>query len=451
MVTPANDALKEYRQKVLERKEKEKKKAEEEKKKKSSEKPTGILRSSRKQPERKAKETPKAPAKNAKKSAGGVSKANNTKAAINKRLQAGKVKLLKKTSDSEAKKKGRERMRKVAMETDTDEERESAKKKPTKKPAKKSKGAQEISWKEPVTDVFSSNEDEDDQMEEDYEEENDLNTTFNESPDDSDSGDDSDESEENPRDSPTSDSDEEEVRKKEKDKRQRSKKKQMPLSVMIPKALWPRGMTKEAIDMMDLVMLEKMQAHDLALRALEGSKDEKNPGKIVDETAPTMAEVFVDSAYHDFVSKFSGGHFLHFPLSPPTQWWKFVAVAYDEITPEFGHEERGVTGRIARSTWVSAHNRKVVPVMELLIFILKIVKYLQWIGELPYWSSQNVYSAKLKKQSTLRMEKNQLRITMNDNDSFVEVKTVQEAWEAMNNYRSAWNRLWPWDWTPVSV
>ena len=76
---------------------------------------------------------------------------------------------------------------------------------------------------------------------------------------------------------------------------------------------------------------------------------------------------------------------------------------------------------------------------------------MQWIGELPYWSSQNVYSAKLKKQSTLRMEKNQLRITMNDNDSFVEVKTVQEAWEAMNNYRSAWNRLWPWDWTPVSV
>lgn len=74
----------------------------------------------------------------------------------------------------------------------------------------------------------------------------------------------------------------------------------------------------------------------------------------------------------------------------------------------------------------------------------------QWIGELPFWSSQNVYSSKLKKQSTLRMVRSELKITMNDNDSFIEVRTVQEAWEAMNNYRSAWNRLWPWDWTPVS-
>ena len=48
------------------------------------------------------------------------------------------------------------------------------------------------------------------------------------------------------------------------------------------------------------------------------------------------------------------------------------------------------------------------------------------------------------------MVRSELKITMND-DSFAEVKTVQEAWEAMNNYRSAWNRLWPWDWTPVSV
>ena len=38
------------------------------------------------------------------------------------------------------------------------------------------------------------------------------------------------------------------------------------------------------------------------------------------------------------------------------------------------------------------------------------------------------------------MVRSELKITMND-DSFAEVKTVQEAWEAMNNYRSAWNRL----------
>ena len=75
---------------------------------------------------------------------------------------------------------------------------------------------------------------------------------------------------------------------------------------------------------------------------------------------------------------------------------------------------------------------------------------LQWIGELAFWSSQNIYSSKLKKQSTLRMVRNEFRITTSDNDSFTEGKTVQEAWECMNNYRSAWTRLWPFDWTPVN-
>ena len=72
-----------------------------------------------------------------------------------------------------------------------------------------------------------------------------------------------------------------------------------------------------------------------------------------------MTKVFVKSAHHDYVSKFSRGQFLHFPISPPVKWWKHVAVEYTEVTAEFGHEERGVTGRIAHSTWVSAHNRKV--------------------------------------------------------------------------------------------
>ena len=85
----------------------------------------------------------------------------------------------------------------------------------------------------------------------------------------------------------------------------------------------------------------------------------KNPGKVVEETAPTMSEVFVKSTYHNYTSKFSKGQFLHFPLSPPTQWWKYVGAEFKEVTTEFGHEERGVTGKIARSTWVSAHNRKV--------------------------------------------------------------------------------------------
>ena len=49
------------------------------------------------------------------------------------------------------------------------------------------------------------------------------------------------------------------------------------------------------------------------------------------------------------------------------------------------------------------------------------------------------------------MVRSELRITTSDNDAFTEVKTVQEAWEALNNYRSAWMRIWPWDWTPVVI
>ena len=48
------------------------------------------------------------------------------------------------------------------------------------------------------------------------------------------------------------------------------------------------------------------------------------------------------------------------------------------------------------------------------------------------------------------MVRNEFRITTSDNDSFTEVKTVQAARDCMNNYRSAWTRLWPFDWTPVN-
>ena len=64
-------------------------------------------------------------------------------------------------------------------------------------------------------------------------------------------------------------------------RRQQKKKPSMPLSLLIPKSLWPRGMTKEALDMLDMQQLEKLQAHDIALRTLEGAVEGKNPGKVV--------------------------------------------------------------------------------------------------------------------------------------------------------------------------
>ena len=362
--------------------------------------------------------------------AGGASKAN-AKSTASKKLQAAKEKLLKKTSENEAKKKGREKMRRIAQEADTEDEVEVLGKTPSKKSSGRPKGGYEVSWKNPITDGGSSSEEED-CMEEEEDQESEHNTTLLESPEDSDSDIEVKKPKKRTVDSSNdSSSDEEVIQKSSRKSRHQRSKMDMPLSEIVPKALWPRGMTKEAIDLLDLPRLERLQAHDLALRKLEGETESKNPGKVVDETTPSMTKVLIPAAYHDFVKKFSAGQFLHFPLSPPESWWKYVAVSYDEITPEFGHEERGVTGKIARSTWVSAHNRK-------------------WIGQLQFWSSQNIYGSKLRKESRMTMVRGSIKITTNENDSFSELRTVQEAYEALNNYRSAWNRLWPWDWTPVS-
>ena len=350
--------MKEYRQKVLERKEKEKKKAEEAAKRKPSGKEPAARKSQRLQPGRKAKEQPKTPSKAATKKAGGASKANS-QAEVKKKLQAAKEKLKKKTGENEAKKKGRQRMRELALERDTEDENEQPRKKAPRKSSLKAKNGPEVSWKEPLSDFYSSlgEEEESDEAEDD---ESDLNTTLIESPGESESDEGvmevssakEDESED-------SSSEEEETGGSKRGRRQSRKRQSMPLSKMIPKALWPRGMSAAAIDNLDMEQLESLQKHDIEIRKLEGATEGKKPGKLVEETALTMSKVFVKSAYHDYVSKFSRGQFLHPPLGPPKRWWKFVAVEYTEVTAEYGAEERGVTGRIAHSTWVSAHNRKV--------------------------------------------------------------------------------------------
>ena len=445
MESTASLRMKEYRQKVLERKDREKKKAEEAAKRKPGGKEPAARKSQRLQPGRKVKEQPKTPSKAATKKAGGASKANS-QAVVKKKLQAAKEKLKKKTGENEAKKKGRQRMRELALERDTEEENEQQKKKTPRKSSLKAKNGPEVSWKDPLSDFYSSLGEEEDSDEAEGDE-SDLNTTFNESPEETESDEEvmevgstkGDESED-------SSSDEEETSGGKRGRHQQKKRQSMPLSKMIPKALWPRGMSSEAIDNLDMEQLEKLQKHDIEIRKLEGATEGKKPGKVVEETSLTMSRVFVKSGYHDYVSKFSRAQFLHPPLSPPKRWWKYVAVEYTEVTAEYGAEERGVTGRIAHSTWVSAHNRKVhIYEINNVFNIL-----LQWIGELAFWSSQNIYSSKLKKQSTLRMVRNEFRITTNDDDSFAELKTVQEAWECMNNYRSAWTRLWPFDWTPVN-
>ena len=354
----ASMRMKEYRQKVLERKEREKKKAEEAEKRKSGGKEPATRKSPRLQPGKKAKEQPKAPSKAANKKAGGASKANS-QAVVKKKLQAAKEKLKKKTGENEAKKKGRQRMRELSMECDTEEENDQPKKKAPRKSSLRAKNGPEVSWKEPVSDFYSSLGEEEES--EEYEgDESGHNTTFNESPEETESEEEVVEVDGAKGDvSEDSSSDEEENGGSQRGGRQSRKRQSMPLSKMIPKALWPRGMSSEAIDNLNMGQLEKLQQHDIEIRKLEGASEGKNPGKLVEETALTMSRVFVKSAYHDYVSKFSRGQFLHPPLSPPKRWWKYVAVEYTEVTAEYGAEERGVTGRIAHSTWVSAHNRKV--------------------------------------------------------------------------------------------
>ena len=54
---------------------------------------------------------------------------------------------------------------------------------------------------------------------------------------------------------------------------------------------------------------------------------------------------------------FNEARWMHFPISEPSVWWKFLPLKWKVTTPEFGAKRRGMVNRIPKETWEGAHNR----------------------------------------------------------------------------------------------
>ena len=62
--------------------------------------------------------------------------------------------------------------------------------------------------------------------------------------------------------------------------------------------------------------------------------------------------------HHDFVKELCPASVVHMPIGPVEDWWDKIPVEWTIVTSEFGTEERGGAGKVSKSTWISAHNRK---------------------------------------------------------------------------------------------
>ena len=67
---------------------------------------------------------------------------------------------------------------------------------------------------------------------------------------------------------------------------------------------------------------------------------------------------------------------------------------------------------------------------------------------LKHFCSNNAYAYRREKASKIvPAGDGELKISGGGCDEYIRPKTVQDCQNALNNYRSALQRIWPWDWT----
>ena len=120
---------------------------------------------------------------------------------------------------------------------------------------------------------------------------------------------------------------------------------------------WPFGMSAAAVDQLTLEQFLKAKELSLSERKLR-TDDPDLPGQIMEATAIALPEVEVAGGFHDFIKNLCPGSLLHLPIGPALGWWHLLPVAWLVPTSEYGTDERGCAGRVSKSTWISAHNRK---------------------------------------------------------------------------------------------
>ena len=129
------------------------------------------------------------------------------------------------------------------------------------------------------------------------------------------------------------------------------------LSELFSQETWPFGMCAAAVD--QLTIDQYLKAKELSLSEKKLKTDDPDlPGQIMEATAITLPEEDVAGGLHDYVKNLCPGSLLHLPIGPALGWWHLLPVAWLVPTSEYGTEERGCAGRVSKSTWISAHNRK---------------------------------------------------------------------------------------------
>ena len=76
--------------------------------------------------------------------------------------------------------------------------------------------------------------------------------------------------------------------------------------------------------------------------------DDDGPGQIVLESRAFIPPITIRGQEHDYMLVFCDGAWLHFPISEPDKWWRFVPIAWESVTVEFGAKERGIVNRVPK-------------------------------------------------------------------------------------------------------
>ena len=182
-------------------------------------------------------------------------------------------------------------------------------------------------------------------------------------------------------------------------------------SELFPRDKWPEGMSKEDVD--ELTRDKFLMARKCDLEQKQFSKEnEELPGFLMHETTLFLAPIVAEGGEHDFVSKLCPASLVHFPIGEPIKFWHLIPVEWKVVTAEYGYKERGAGGRIAKATWMSAHNRR-------------------WASELCHWSTANAAAHRRDKHAILKMGKDGMKLSGSNKTEFHSPKTVLEVYDCL--------------------
>ena len=89
-------------------------------------------------------------------------------------------------------------------------------------------------------------------------------------------------------------------------------------------------MSADQIDKLSVDQVHTLKKLEIEEKSLK--KDEDLPGLVIKPTELYLPEVTVPDGVHDFCKKIVPGSMLHFPISPPEDWWGNIPVEWKTVT-----------------------------------------------------------------------------------------------------------------------